>query len=325
MSTAVSLVTVAATDSDNDSLTYSLTTTSAGSIAPTDYTIDSSTGQIKYVGSGEIRNCTGSGETRTCDPVTIYAKVTDSKNAEGQSDSGIDATAVVTVSLTANGSPVLSTAPGDTTGSITAGTVGSTTPIAVVSLAVQTPDPEGNSLTYSLGPPASAPDSTDHTKFSIGTQTGAITYTGPGETKTPGANVSLVLNARVADGKDSDGAASTEADDNVDVTVSVSDNSPPTFSHSSYSWPDDSTDFTYEPVSNHVGTAVATDSDGDALAYSLSNASVTGFTVRRPRQAKSCTRASISQGPRLSRSACPMVSARAVAPTPRSTPLPQRR
>ena len=76
---------------------------------------------------------------------------------------------------------------------------------------VEATDPEGDTLTYSLG-------GTDASSFDIATSTGQLTTK---STLDRAAKSSYSVTVSVTDGKDAGGNADTSADDTIDVTISV--------------------------------------------------------------------------------------------------------
>ena len=98
--------------------------------------------------------------------------------------------------------------------------------------------------------------------YALNTATGAITYTG---TSAPGGEFTLY--AQVSDGKNKEFGADTAIDDAAMVTVTASNRAP--------EFASDSQDFTLAAGANGtrrpvtLGTASASDADGDTVTYSL--------------------------------------------------------
>ena len=248
---------VGATDQDNDSLTYSLTSTDASS-----FTVDN-TGQIKV------------GDTTTLDyesaknTYTVVVQVTDSKDPAGVTETNptIDDNITVTINVTdVNEAPEFDSE--TATRSIAENSVADTNVGAIITAT----DPDADAtLTYSLS----------------GTDAGSFTIDSTGQIKV-GASTTLdfesskktyTVNVEVRDSKDAAGAADTATDNTIEVTINVTDvNEKPTFTET-----DPTTRNVPENTSagHDIGNAIAaTDpDDGDTLIYSLDSTSATSFSI----------------------------------------------
>ena len=186
---------VAATDVDNDALTYSLGGTDAGSFG-----IDSGSGQLRTQGSLNY-------ETKSSYTVTV--SVTDNKNAAGDPDSTDDAEITVTITVTnvvepgdgtQNRAPVFASA--TATRSIpenTASGVAIETPVAAT-------DVDNDSLTYSLG-------GTDAGSFGIDSGSGQLTTQGDLDYETKS---SYTVTVSVTDNKNA--AGDPDSTDDAEIT-----------------------------------------------------------------------------------------------------------
>ena len=198
---------VKATDPDKvkkyNTLTYSLTGTDAS-----DFTIDSSTGQIKV-------NSSLNYESKKEYSVTV--QVTDGKDEDGKADTTIDDTIDVTIDVTN-----LNEVPEFDEGATAARSAAEDT---MAETAIGTPvsasDEDGNpadTLTYSLS-------GTDASHFTIEAATGQIKVKSALDYE---ANKSYSVTVNVTDGKAADGTADTKIDDTIAVTINITDvNEPP--------------------------------------------------------------------------------------------------
>ena len=198
---------VKATDTDKvekyNTLTYSLTGTDAS-----EFTIDSSTGQIKV-------NSSLNYESKKEYSVTV--QVTDGKGEDGKVDTTIDDTIDVTIDVTN-----LNEVPEFDEGATAARSAAENT---MAETAIGTPvsasDEDGNpadTLTYSL-------TGTDKDEFNINSSTGQIKVKSALDYE---ANKSYSVTVNVTDGKAADGTADTKIDDTIAVTINITDvNEPP--------------------------------------------------------------------------------------------------
>ncbi len=204
---------IAATDADNDTLTYTLSGTDASA-----FDIDSSTGQLKTKGALDY-------ETKNAYTVTITVSDGNLTDMIAVTINITDIDEVVTVDPpTTPDPPTTNTAPEFTDGSSTTRSVAENTASNVnIGTAVAATDADSDTLTYSLG-------GTDATTFSIDTATGQIkTLVALGfETKT-----SYTVTITVSDGN---GAA-----DSITVTINVTDVNEQQTSTTTYNVGDDIT------------------------------------------------------------------------------------
>ena len=177
---------VAATDPDNsDTLTYTL-----GGIDATSFSIDETTGQLK-----------------TKDTLNYEAKDTYTVTVTATDSSGLSATITVTVTVSSvNEAPEF---PGTETGQRS---VAENTPAAQdIGDPVAATDPEGETLTYTLG-------GDDAASFDIDGASGQLKTRDPLDYET---KASYAVTVSVSDGKDIDGNADASADNTIDVTITV--------------------------------------------------------------------------------------------------------
>ena len=190
-------------DDDGDSLTYTLGGTDAAS-----FEIVAASGQLQTRSALDF-------ETKAL--YSVIVSVSDRKDAAGASDTVVDDTIDVTISVTnVNEQPAFST---DTaTRSVAENTAAGTDIGAPVEA---TDDDDGDSLTYTLG-------GTDASSFAI--------VEGSGQLQTRSAldfetKSSYFVTVSVSDKKDAGGNADTVVDDTIDVTISVTNvNEQPAFS-----------------------------------------------------------------------------------------------
>ena len=189
---------VAATDEENDTLTYSL----GGADAST-FGIDTSTGQIKTNDPLDFESGTTS--------YNVTVSVHDGKDINDNADTTVDATIDVTINVTdVNEGPTF-----DSSNTATREVAENTATDTAFGGAFPVTDPESDTPTYSLG-------GTDALSFAIDTATG--------ELKTKAAldhegDDTYEVTIQVTDGKAPDGTAETTAtiDDTHDVTITVTD------------------------------------------------------------------------------------------------------
>ena len=191
---------VAATDEENDTLTYSLGGTDAAS-----FDFDTSTGQIKVKDALDYESGTTS--------YSVTVSVHDGKDINDNADTTVDASIDVTINVTdVNEGPAFAD---DAPATLTVAENTATDTDITDGLFTAT-DPENDTpLTYSLA-------GTDAASFDIDTGTGQL--------KTKAAldfedKSSYSVTIQVTDGKAADGTAETTAtiDDTHDVTITVTD------------------------------------------------------------------------------------------------------
>ncbi|RKU22986.1 hypothetical protein C6499_19315 [Candidatus Poribacteria bacterium] len=275
---------VEATDTDGDDLTYSLTGPDAAS-----FTIDAATGLLSTTGALDY-------ETRNAYTVTV--NVSDSKDDDGEADTGIDDSITVNITIendpsddpTGQNRPPTFTAGTSTTRSVSAGGAGRN-----VGARIAATDLDNDTLIYAL--------SGGHTAlFAINSNTGQLT------TRASVTAGSYSVTVTVHDGKAPDGSASTAIDDRITVSIRVTapgttpdpgggqppapqplpdtgggqqpipvTNDPPTF--------DDGTSATRSVAENtaagtNIGAPVgATDPNNDPLTYTLGGADAASFGI----------------------------------------------
>ena len=235
---------VAATDADNDTLTYSLGGTDGGS-----FNIDSTTGQLQTNADLDYERKHFEGK--------FFSSVT---VAVSDGNGGTDSIDVMITVTDVNEAPEF-TEGDSTTRSVAEDTL---TGINIGTLVAAT-DPEYDTLTYTLG-------GTDAATFSIGSTTGqlqtnaALDY----ETKT---SYSVTITA-------SDGTLT----DSIDVTINVTDvnenkvpgNNAPVFTQG-----DSTTRSVAENTQSggYIGHFATTDADNDVLTYSLGGTDAASFSI----------------------------------------------
>ena len=243
-------VPVAATDPEEDDLTYSLGGTDAAS-----FDIVSSTGQL-------LTKAALNHESK--DSYTVTVSVRDSKDADGDADTATDDTITITIEVTdANDLPTFNTQPNTRD-------VKENSPVDhEIGDPVAASDPDdGDSLTYTKG-------GTDAASFSIVSTTGQLKVLSDLDYEDES---SYTVDVSVSDGKDAAGAADTSADDTFTVTINVLDaNDPPAFS----------SDFAFTLVNENTASGQdfslpieATDQDaGDTLKYTLGGDDAVSFDI----------------------------------------------
>ena len=241
--TRVSLSTVAATDPEGESVQYSLV---GGNVSGL-FEIGGSSGELFYVGSGEDFEA-GSGPFE----LTVRA-----------SDGDLFSDATITVSVTdeaGNEAPVF-----DEQGyvfNLAKNTDGSTDKVSLGT--VLAPDPEGATVTYSLV------SGNEDGVFEIDAVSGEVFYVGTGEDPelSQYGEIWFSLGVQASDGETSSTAF---------IFVGVTDaQEPPTFAQQEYAFEvAENTDGSTIGVS--LGTVVATDPDGDTLAYSIEAGDASGL------------------------------------------------
>ena len=188
---------VMAIDPTGDPLTYSLSSTDAGS-----FTIDSSSGQVRTSAEldYEIKNS-----------YTVTVQVTDGKDSQGNTEQNpaIDDTIVVTINVTdVNDEPTFPST--STTRSVRENTPSGRN----IGAPVAATDDDGDPLTYTLG-------GTDAGSFSIVSTTGQL-RTSAALTKN-----SYTVTVSVRDSKDTASNADTATDNTITVTIIVTNEDDP--------------------------------------------------------------------------------------------------
>ncbi len=235
---------VSATDSDNDTLTYSLSSTDASS-----FSIDSTTGQLRTDTSLDY-------ETKSSYSVTITVS-----DGNGGSDS-----ISVTINVTDVDESPTNNAPVFTAGESTTLSVPENTGSgANIGSAVSATDSDNDTLTYGLS-------GTDASSFSIDSTTGQLRTSAALDYETKSSYSVIVT---VSDGN--------TGNDAINVTINVTDvdenpdNNAPVFTAG------ESTTLSVAENTGSgadIGSAVsATDSDNDTLAYGLSGADASSFSI----------------------------------------------
>ncbi|MYG00438.1 hypothetical protein F4212_15085, partial [Candidatus Poribacteria bacterium] len=240
--TAVSLGMVSATDEDAaDTHTFSITGGNGDGL----FAIDSATGEISYVGTGEDYRSSVTGPSHT-----LTVEVSDGTSSD-------EATVAITI-LNANDAPEFGAS--SYAFDLAENADGSTTAVDVGMVSASDSD-EGDSVTYSITA------GNDDGLFAIDSASGAITYVGSGEDAETTASHALTVSA-------SDGSAMSEA--MVTVNVTNANDSAPMFGEDSYAFDlVENADGSATAVA--VGMVSATDSDGDTLEYSISGGNDDGL------------------------------------------------
>ena len=240
-SSAIGLVTVTATDPDDDSITYSLVTPPAG------FTINASSGDITYTGTGL--------DHETQDTYTLSVRAT---------SSGGTATHTVTVTITDVNELLAFDSGTPTTASIDENTDGSGSAITLTT--VTATDPDGDTVTYTLDS-----ESIRHF-FAIDASTGVITYTGNGDNLNHEGTASYTLTIT---------ASSTGGTATHQVTVTITDvDEAPVFDDGTPETASLAENASGSSTAVSVATVTATDPDGDTVTYSLDNAATAnGFVI----------------------------------------------
>ena len=234
---------VTATDTDSDTLTYTLEGTDKDS-----FHIVSASGLIQ----------TKLGTTYNHEAKPSYTVTVKSDDSNGGTD-----TIEVTITVTdVNEAPAFD---GNTTArDVPENTVADTG----IGSPVEAEDPDaGATLTYSLG-------GTDASSFDIDTSTGQLKTKDALDHET---NATYTVSVSVRDGKDAAGGTDTTFDDDITVTITVTDaNDPPEF---------DPNTATREVAENtaantNIGAPVrATDADNDNLTYTLEGTDPGSFAI----------------------------------------------
>ena len=238
---------VAATDQEDDPLTYSLDAAGAQVFA-----IDSSTGQLQTKAALDY-------ETDRVHLVTVY--VSDRKNAGGNADPAADDDISVTITVTnVNEPPVF-------TGATLGRSVDENSVIGTdVGAAIAATDPEEDTLTYSLG-------GTDKDSFSLDTSSGQLKTRTDLDYESP--KKSYTVTVSVTDGKNADGNSDTTTDATTTVTIAVADvDEPPAVTIRS-------TVRYAENGADPVDTYTATDPEDRTITWDISGTDVDDFKIRK--------------------------------------------
>ena len=233
---------VSATDTDDDTLTYSLGGTDAAA-----FSIDSSSGQLRTSASLDY-------ETKSTYTVTIIV-----------SDGTLTDSITVTIKVTDVDEAPSNNAPVFSDGDSTTLTVAENTSSGVnIGSAVSATDTDDDTLTYSLG-------GTDAAAFSIDSSSGQLRTSASLDYETKSTYTVTII---VSDGTLTDSITVTIKVTDVDEAPS---NNAPVFSDG-----DSTTLTVAENTSSgvNIGSAVsATDTDDDTLTYSLGGTDATAFSI----------------------------------------------
>ena len=236
----MSLGTASATDPDGDALRYTL----VGGHESGLFTIDKSSGEVFYAGSGEdFESVTG--------PYELTVRASDGTHT-------IDATVTVTVTAEAE-APVFAESSYEFTLAENVDGNGTRISLGTVSAA----DPDGATVGYTLV------GGNESGLFAIDEASGEVFYAGPGEDHESVPSHELTVRA-------SDGTSTTD----TTVTVTVTDTpEAPSFAQASYEFT-----LAENAVGNgtrvSLGTVSATDPDGATVGYSLAGGNESGrFTI----------------------------------------------
>ena len=241
--TAVSLGMVSASDEDAaDTHMFSITGGNDDGL----FAIDSATGEISYVGTGEDYRSSVTGPSHT-----LTIEVSDGTSSD-------EASVAITI-LNANDAPEFGAS--SYTFDLAENADGSTTAIDLGMVSATDSD-EGDAVEYSITA------GNDDGLFAIDSASGAITYVGTGEDAESGAaSHELTVSA-------SDGSATSEV--MVTVNVTNANDSTPMFGEDSYAF-DLAENADGSTTAVEVGMVSATDSDGDTLEYSISSGNDDGL------------------------------------------------
>ena len=238
---------VAATDQEDDPLTYSLD--SAGAHA---FDIDASTGQLRTKAVLDY-------ETAQAHSVIVYVR--DGKDDQGATDTATDDDISVTITVTNVNEPPAFTEAAPARVVDENSVIG-----ADVGDPVTATDPEADTLTYSL-------DGTDKDSFSIDTSSGQL-KTGT-ELDFESGQRRYTVTVSVSDGKDADGNSDPAIDATVTVTIAVTDvNEPPTVTIRS-------TVRYAENGADPVDTYTATDPEDRTITWDISGTDVDDFRISK--------------------------------------------
>ena len=254
---------VAASDSDTgDTLTYSMIDTTSGSGDAAAFNINSSTGQITTKSGVTLDH-----ETKASYAVTM--RVHDGKDAAGDSDTTIDDTIAVTITINdVNEAPKISTTA--TTANFAENTMNTTAVITLEADDVDDGDP-ASSLTWSVE------SADDGGKFQISSM-GALTFQTSPDYETPtDVGDTAMNNTYVVTVKVEDDESPTALNDTHTITVTVTNvNEAPTFSSGPTSVNYDEN----QAASTVVATYAASDVDASTtLTWTLEGDDASDFTL----------------------------------------------
>ena len=238
---------VAATDEEDDTLTYSLD--SAGAQA---FAIDASTGQLQTKAVLDY-------ETARVHSVIVYVR--DGKDDQGATDTATDDEISVTITVTNVNEPPAFTEAAPSRSVAENSAIGTD-----VGYPVTAADPDGDTLTYSL-------DGTDKASFSIDTSSGQL------KTRTAldfeSGKRSYSVTVSVSDGKNADGNTDTAIDATVPVTIVVTDvNERPKVTIAS-------TVRYAENGADPVDTYTVTDPENGTITWTLSGTDMDDFEISK--------------------------------------------
>ena len=238
---------MAATDEEDDPLTYSLD--SAGAQV---FDIDASTGQLQTKAALDY-------ETARVHSVIVYVR--DGKNDQGATDTATDDDISVTITVTnVNAPPAFTEAAPSRTVPENSG-IGTD-----VGYPVTAADPDGDTLTYSL-------DGTDKASFSIDTPSGQLKTRTALDFESGKRSYSVTVSA--SDGKNAAGNTDTAIDATVTVTIVVTDENeaPEVTIRSTVRYAENGAD--------PVDTYTVTDPENGNITWTLSGTDVDDFEISK--------------------------------------------
>ena len=239
-SAATVVYTAVATDTDGDTLSYSLSGTDAAR-----FTIDASTGDVRFREAPDAENPGDDDDDNVYDII-----VTASDNTAGTPDT--DQAVAITVTNVNDNAPVF-------TSPATAGVEENQT----AAYTAQATDADGDTaLSYSLS-------GTDAALFTIDANTGEVRFNEAPDFEAPGDDGGDNVYDIIVTASD-DTAGTTDTDQAVAITVTNA-NDAPVFSSPATATVVENQRLAYR--------AVVTDADGDPLSYSLSGADAALFTI----------------------------------------------
>ena len=225
--------TVSAIDSNGDTVTYGITDASR-------FHVDADSGELSYVGAGEDFESTPrytlTVQATDNDSTALVANAQVTVNIANRNDAPLFDSAVYTFGLAENQS-------------------GSAAPLPIAT--VTATDPDGTAVTYSLS-------AGDDARFRLGAANGVLSYIGSGE-DFEGTTTSYTLTVQASD------SASTALVATAEVTVNIADRNDnlPVFSQFAYTFPL-AENQSGSDAAVVIGTVAATNTEGDAVTYTLS-------------------------------------------------------